>query len=94
MSIAAGRTFIAAAKVTIKGLTDDSNVYYTRFIRNKEVPTAQDVRRLAAIVKEMEKVAKYYHTDVKKVFQTFGGPSDTVIRNTKTLYNTVKSKVK
>lgn len=94
MSISAGRTFIAAVKSTRATFEKDTNAFYFKFVRDGHKPTAADVKKLEDIVKAMQEVATFYHLDVDRAMQGFGGPSDTVLYNAETLLDTVRKKAK
>ena len=93
MSVAAARTFITAAKATQEHFKQQYQPFYVKFITQKQVPTQHDIDALADIITEMQAVAKVYHADVPAAMGTFGGPSDTVIRNELILLKTMKEKM-
>jgi nucleoside phosphorylase len=94
MSIAAARSFIAAVKRQRDLLDDKAGQFYKKFIVAKETPTEADLKALKAVIKEMEDIAKVYHTDVHRAMAGFGGSGDTTIQTNKIMYNTLKAKVK
>ena len=94
MSKTAAQSFINAAKTSIKKFDDETGEYYKKFVAGKETPDQDDVKALAKIIKEGEELAAFYHDDVKKAIQMFGGPSDTKLFGAKTLLQTVMKKAK
>lgn len=94
MSIAAGRTFIAAVNKSKADFKADVKTFYDRFIDGNEKPTKNDIDALTAIIVEAQAVAKFYHGDVDSAMNGFGGGQDNTIRSSITMLNTMKQRAK
>jgi hypothetical protein len=94
MSKEAAAHFVAAVKATKAEYASEIGHYHKQFILAKKTPTADDVRNLGKIVKEMDEIASAYQILVRGAIQTFGGPSDTTISNAKTLLKTLTEESK
>jgi hypothetical protein len=94
MSIPAAQEFVRAVKVTRSDFARQDDVFYQKFIRQKQTPTANDIKELAELIEKMEEVAKVYHDDVANAIKGFGGPSDNIIDPAKIMLKTLKKKMK
>jgi hypothetical protein len=90
------KELIKTLTLSRKSLEAKEAIFTKKFILGNAVPTETDVENLEKLVEQMKKAAGLMHKDIEEIsatVRTFGGLSDTTIRNAEETLTTLKSKV-
>jgi len=85
--------WLTYAKSVRKHHEDATNAYYLKFIKGNAIPTQHDLNEYEKVLAAMKAAAKQMNEDrveMDHVAETFGGPSDMVIRTANTFTEGLK----